>query len=454
LCSWTASKAPTINEPYTGQQRTEDGRLVGVMKQPDPGAHADLHQRREPAAVGFFDGAGSLWTSSNSPRNDMALQRKHSVPWRWGDTNRISANTKAKIDKGDFQGFMWTNGPGDRAIGEVARASFPNERFEFDKIIKNDLTEIWQVGSNQAGAFASGERSAREAGIIERNFQRRVGQEQDKVTKFFVGIAEVLAGHLALYGTFDLPDAIGPDRALLANAFTYSVRADSTVRLDAEQRIEQLTKRAQHLTAQSGLRQPQAEVHRGNLGTERASTRRRWSSTRSRSRRSPSRSVVSNARGSARSEAVPRGARRRTQQLPIRRTSPRHETVAIASVASAGRPATGAAVAGGCPEPMPGRRADAGDRAIPAGNPRRVSTGERRRRRMICERCYQPLDRGRARRVSVPARARAVSPVVRPDDIPGGVLRLRARPLQSRTARRGALTRAVRDRAPNVEKRG
>ena len=166
---------------------------------------------------------------------------------------------RSLLERGTPQGFIPTNGPGDRAIGEVARTNYPPERLKFEDNVKNDLTEKWQVGSNQTGAFASGERSAREAGIIEKNFQRRVGQEQDKVSKFFLGIAEVLAGHLALYGTFDLPDELGQNREFLADAFTYSVRVDSTVRLDAEQRIDQLLK-AWNVTGQTGYVNPKAIV--------------------------------------------------------------------------------------------------------------------------------------------------------------------------------------------------
>lgn len=245
---------PVINEPYTGQRRTPDGRLVGVLRNPIRVLTLTYISDDGLPPSDSSIGRGAVDELQQS-RESMTLQRKHSIPFRWGDTNRISATQRAKIDRGEFQGFIWTNGPGDRAIGEVARAQFPAERWEFDDKIKSDLTEIWQVGTNQAGAFASGERSAREAGIIQSNFQRRVGQEQDKVTRFFVGIAEVLAGHLALYGTFDLPDHLGQQRELLANAFTYSVRADSTVRLDAEQRIEQLLK-GLNITAQSGYVNP------------------------------------------------------------------------------------------------------------------------------------------------------------------------------------------------------
>lgn len=230
---------PVVNEPYRAQKRGADGKLSGVTKNPirvltltyisDDALPPSDSTIVRPQVIELQDS-----------RTDMQLQRKNSIPMKWGDVNRISAGTKSLIDKGEFQGFIWTNGPGDRAVGEVARASFPPERYELDRIIKDEISETVQIGTNQSGAFASGERSAKEAGIVQQNFQRRQGQDQDKVTKFFVGIAEVLAGHLALYGTFALPDQLGVQREALATGFTYSVRADSTVRLDAQQRIDQL----------------------------------------------------------------------------------------------------------------------------------------------------------------------------------------------------------------------
>jgi hypothetical protein len=170
---------------------------------------------------------------------------KHSIPIRWGDTNRISPNARARIDKGDFQGFIWTNGPGDRAIGEVARAAYPNEKIERDHTIDREITDQWTVGPNQAGGFASGERSAREAGIVERNFQTRIGQERTKVERIFLAIAEVLGGLMALHGETQIPlEALG--------SIVYSIHVDSTVLLDASEQIERLTK-GLNLTAQSGF---------------------------------------------------------------------------------------------------------------------------------------------------------------------------------------------------------
>jgi hypothetical protein len=188
-------------------------------------------------------------------RTAMVQQRKHSVPFRWGDSNRIGASARAKLDAGNFQDIIWTNGPGERAMGEVSRASYPQERFEFDAVMNRDITEITQTGSNQQGEYSSGDHTATEARVVDKQFQRRVGQEQDKVQRFFLGIVEVLSGHLALYGTFELPDEIGQMRQELANAFLYHVRVDSTVRQDANERIEKLT-RGLNLTAQSGYVNP------------------------------------------------------------------------------------------------------------------------------------------------------------------------------------------------------
>lgn len=241
---------PKVNEPYRAQKRLEDGRIAGVTELPIRVltltyiSDDSLPPSDSTISRGQVD-------ELESSRDAMVQQRKHSIPVRWFDSNRVSAGTKSLLEKGTFQGFIPTNGPGDRAIGEVSRASLGTDRYEWDGIIKGELTEQWQVGTNQAGAFSSGERSASEAKIVQSNFQRRVGHDQDKVTKCFVGIAKVLAGHLAIYGTFDIPDELGVQREALATGFTYSVRADSTVRLDAEQRIEQL-KEFFNLTAQTG----------------------------------------------------------------------------------------------------------------------------------------------------------------------------------------------------------
>jgi hypothetical protein len=168
-------------------------------------------------------------------RDAMAQQRKHSIPIRWFDTSRVSANTRALIEKGTIQGLVPLMGGGDRAIGEVARANFPPEKYELDRIIGAEIADQWTVGPNQQSNFSTGERTAREAGIVERNFQTRVGQERAKLERHFVAIAEILGGLMALHGNSGIP-------VELLGAITYSVRADSTVLLDADQQIEKTSR--------------------------------------------------------------------------------------------------------------------------------------------------------------------------------------------------------------------
>lgn len=170
-------------------------------------------------------------------RTQMLLQRKRSIPIRGYDVTKIDPEVQIQLQDGTWQGWIPMNGPFQSAIWEVARANYPSEDMAIDRTAKQDLDEVWQTGANQAGAFASGERSASEANIVQRNFQTRIGYERGRVAAFFLGIAEVHAGLLALYGEFETP---GWDRSVLNQELVYSILPDSTVLLDANQRIERL----------------------------------------------------------------------------------------------------------------------------------------------------------------------------------------------------------------------
>lgn len=223
---------PIINEPYAGQKRLPDGRVAGVLRNPIQILTLTyISDESMPPS----DSTISRHQVSELERSraQMELQRKHSLPISWFDTSRVSANTRVLLEKGTYQGYIPTNGPGDRAIGQVARAAFPSEKYELDHVIAGEITDQWTVGPNQGGNYASGEKSAREAGIVERNFQTRIGQERAKVSKHFVAIAEVLGGLMALHGKAPLP----PE---LIGSMAYRVRVDSTVLLDAEQQIARL----------------------------------------------------------------------------------------------------------------------------------------------------------------------------------------------------------------------
>lgn len=252
---------PVIDEPWKGQQFDDQtGTYVGACRFPI-------------RVLTLTHISGQFIPPSDSAmarpqvnelirsRSQMILQRQHSLPVRWYDVDRVDPSVMDSLQRGTWQGIIPIQSNGSVAIGEVARSSFPQEDFAFDRVAKQDAAEMWQVGPNQMGTMASGERSASEANIAQSNFQTRIGYERARCAAFFTSIAEVLAGLLALYGDVDVLAAIDPqgaqrlqswDRTRINGEFVYDVRPDSTVLLDVSQRIQRLTQFL-NLTAKSGF---------------------------------------------------------------------------------------------------------------------------------------------------------------------------------------------------------
>lgn len=237
---------PVVNEPWAAQVFDEQSRkYAGVCKFPiriltltyisdDAIPPSDTAIGR-PQVNELIDG-----------RTDEMLQRKRSLPVRWYNPDKVDPLVGENLMRGEYQAFIPIQGGGDRSIGEVARANYPRESEAFDRRAKQDLQEQWQVSSNQVGAFAQGERSAREAGIVQQNFATRIGVERGRVAKLITGISEVMGGFLALYGEITLLGDEDQQRLMtggwnpksLAGEYVYYIRPDSTVLLDADQRIE------------------------------------------------------------------------------------------------------------------------------------------------------------------------------------------------------------------------
>jgi hypothetical protein len=194
----------------------------------------------------------------NRSRTQIIRNREASTPWRWFNVNLVDPQVQTMLMRGTWQGAVPMNGDGSRAMGEIARANYPNEDFHFDDIAKQDLRETWQVED----AVGNGPqiRSATEANNRQANFQTRIGYERARCARHFVGIAEVIAGLYALYGKFtdkelqQLQQA-GIQREMLSDYYAFNVRADSTLLLDSTQRIEKLMTFL-NMTAKSGFVDP------------------------------------------------------------------------------------------------------------------------------------------------------------------------------------------------------
>lgn len=244
---------PVIDELWTGQQRDEEtGKLFGARCFPIQ--VLTLTYLSDESIPPSDSAMGRPQVNElNRSRTQMTRQREGSTPLRWFDVNRVDTGVQTQLMRGTWQGMIPMNGPGDRAIGEVARANYPVEDNAFDNIAKADLRQTWQIEDTVGDGPAI--RSAEEARNRQGNFQTRIGYERARCAKFFIRIAEVAAGLLSLYGTWtdEEKQRLGDlDPRMLSDYYSFNVRADSTLLLDSNQRVERLM-RFLNMTAKSGV---------------------------------------------------------------------------------------------------------------------------------------------------------------------------------------------------------
>lgn len=190
-------------------------------------------------------------------RGMMMSQRRFSLPWRWFNNNLVPPELVTQLMRGEYQGAVPLNGSGDKVMGEVARAQYPREDFEFDRVAKAELDATWNLGTSMSGGGSGNTqvRSAAEAEAVQGSVNTVIAMDRAKMVKLFCNTAEVLAGMMALYADFtdEEKQALQTwDRAKLASYFLYTVRGDASVLLDAKQRLAQL-KDFWNMTAKSGM---------------------------------------------------------------------------------------------------------------------------------------------------------------------------------------------------------
>ena len=233
----TGKEDPVIDEPWKGQKvDPQSGLVIGSLKCPIQVLSLTYISDETIPPSDSAIGRPQV-NEINKSRTQMIRQRERSLPVRWIDVNRIDPLISQSLMRGVWQNFIPVQGEGSRAIGEVARATMPQENFAFDRIAKSDLHEEWSVGPNQTGSGA-GVDTAAEANEIGRNFQTRIGRERAKVASFFCNITEVLGGLICL---FEDPASLGKGfDPKISNGLAYSVLADSTLLLDVNQKLERL----------------------------------------------------------------------------------------------------------------------------------------------------------------------------------------------------------------------
>lgn len=244
---------PAVHEPWKGQQR-----VPRDPQNPEAG-HYYIGNTRFPVQFCTLtyitdnpippsdSSAGRPQVNDmRRSRRDMFNNRAHSVPIRWFDVNRIDQTIQTMLMRGTWQGMIPTNGDGSRAIGEIARASYPSENLSFDQQAQQDLHDIWQLSPQQiSGSEQSGTATA--ANITQQNFATRIGQERGRVAQFFLNVCELVAGYMILYS--DFPILTDEERQQMEGAWdnkrvtkdlAFKILPDSQVVLDSNARIQKL----------------------------------------------------------------------------------------------------------------------------------------------------------------------------------------------------------------------
>lgn len=195
-------------------------------------------------------------------RSQMFQNREYSKPVRWFNTDRTDPSMHDLLMKGQMQGMIPVQGDGRMMIGEIARASYPQEDFAFDRMSADDLYKMYGVGPNQMGLAADHEVTAGEANLAQSGFESVIGQERSRIAQFFLGSVEVLAGLIALYSDFPMlteeerkaMTTVWDNRMILVD-LAFKILPDSQVVLDTSSRIKRLTQLL-NITVKSGFVNP------------------------------------------------------------------------------------------------------------------------------------------------------------------------------------------------------
>ena len=191
-------------------------------------------------------------------RTQQMIQRDRNLPMRAADKDRIDANVLDKLEKGETQSIILTNGDPDQAIKVIQQAAAPPENLAFNAQLTNDISELWALGPNQSGSSQARQTTATESANIAQGVDNRLVKERGRVELWYVRGVEKLSSLLQLFGDDDtFVPIIGDDGKAVMQAwnkqqspgrFLFRVRPDSSVRTDASEDLDRML-RAYNLLA-------------------------------------------------------------------------------------------------------------------------------------------------------------------------------------------------------------
>lgn len=234
-------KEPVVDELWKGQRVLDDGSVIGCLKFPIR-ALTLTYLTDEAIPPSYSAIIRPQVDEINESRTQTILQRKHSLPVRWFDVNRVDPTVQINLMRGQWQNMIPIQGAGTNAIGEVARAAMSQENYIFDRTAKADIQEITKIG-NSASPEPDGDK------VTPISTNARLSKERARVSKFVTDLAESLGGLLCLY---ENPASFGEGfDPHVSKTLSYSIVTDSTVLLDTNQRLQRLFQ-FMNFTAKSG----------------------------------------------------------------------------------------------------------------------------------------------------------------------------------------------------------
>jgi hypothetical protein len=177
-------------------------------------------------------------------RTIQMQQKRRALPMRGVDRGRIDPATIAKLEQGEVQSIILTDGAPHEIIEMIALPTLPRDTSIASDISMRDIDRAWALGQNQSGITEQGSKTATELTYMNQATDIRLDKERDKVLRWFVSIVSALGGLIQLFADdMDYVELAGPggakqmqawNRLTVPGKFVYNVKPDSAKRLDQQ----------------------------------------------------------------------------------------------------------------------------------------------------------------------------------------------------------------------------
>jgi hypothetical protein len=177
-------------------------------------------------------------------RTQMITQRRRNNPLRIADKTRIDPNALKQIESNEVQQIILNDGPVDETvIKDLTTSPLPGENFSFNTIANQEIQEAWGQDTPTLNREIH---SATEIQDVQTTRSIRIDADREHVLDWFIKGVEKFANLILVYGnnTDQMIEIVGPQNLprlkswnldQIQGRYAFSLRPDSSVRLDAAQ---------------------------------------------------------------------------------------------------------------------------------------------------------------------------------------------------------------------------